>query len=631
MQVKAAELLGMSFRSFRYYVEEVQPEMMRLPARGDRPMAFALLALSLVYLWLFVPRGWIPHDEGMLGQSAERVLAGGLPHIDYEEPYTGGLTWMHAAVFKLAGIDLLYLRWLLFAGAVAAQMLTYLILRRYLEPVAAAVGAWVALGWSFPNYFAALPSWWLLVCALACTWSFARHVDTGRPIDAAAAGLAAGVSILIKQTGLYVLMALVMALVYVPGAERESHQPSRRAQVPAVAVAVAGIVLAFWILRARLSNSDLLYLLLPIAACCRLLFSNRGRGAQTGSHALLRGLVPALGGAAVPLVCFVAPYVLDGQVATLINGAFVLPQRRVQFASVEMPPAHWIFAGLPLLWAVAPVPSLARWPLRGWWPSAIVLSLAAVALAVRGLYSPAVYQLIWQAARGAAALLPVAICVVLARPRGQDAKERRILFGIAAMLAWASLVQFPFSAPIYFCYVTPLAVLAAVALAGNAGVATRPALPGAALLLLVFALASMNRGYVHNLGVVHEVMAPTVPLELERASLRVSGADAVMYQRLLRLIASRIGDGQLVAGPDAPEVYFLAGRFSPSGTLFDFFDDHGSLEGGTNDLPGWQTARVVVLNLSRRFSLGPSTDVAASIEQAFPHSRVVGTFEVRWR
>ncbi len=602
---------------------------MRLPARGDRPMAFALLALSLVYLWFFVPRGWIPHDEGMLGQSAERVLAGGLPHIDYEEPYTGGLTWVHAAVFKLAGIDLLYLRWLLFAGAVAAQVLTYLILRRYVEPVGAAIGAWVALGWSFPNYFAALPSWWLLVCALACTWSFVRYVETGRPIDAALAGLAAGVSILVKQTGLYVLMALVMALVYAPGSE--SHQPSRRARVPAVAVAVAGIVLAFWILRARLSISDLLYLLLPIGACCRLLFSAGDSSAQTGSQNLLRGLVPALAGAAVPLVCFVAPYVLDGQVGALIYGAFVLPQRRVQFASFEMPPAHWIFAGLPFLWAVAPVSPPARWPLRGWWPSAIVLSLAAAALAVRGLYSPSVYQLIWQSARGVTALLPVAICVVLAAPRVRDVKERRILFGIAAMLAWASLVQFPFSAPIYFCYVTPLAVLSAVALAGNSGVATRPALPAAAVLLLVFSLASMNRGYVYNLGVVHEVMAPTVPLELERASLRVGEPDAVMYQRLMKLIAARLGDGQLVAGPDAPEVYFLTGRVSPSGTLFDFFDDHGSLEGGTNDLPGWQTARVVVLNHSRRFSLGPSTAFAARVREELRHSRAIGTFEVRWR
>ena len=63
-------------------------------------------------------RGWIPHDEGMLGQSAERVLTGEVPHVDYEEPYTGGLSLMHALVFRLAGIDLIFPRWLLFAGAV---------------------------------------------------------------------------------------------------------------------------------------------------------------------------------------------------------------------------------------------------------------------------------------------------------------------------------------------------------------------------------------------------------------------------------------------------------------------------------------------------------------------------------
>jgi hypothetical protein len=565
----------------------------------------------------------------MLGQSAERVLAGEMPHVDYEEPYTGGLTWLHAAVFKLAGIDLLYLRWLLLAGAVLAQILTYLILRRFLDPAGAAVGAWVALGWSFPNYFAALPSWWVLICSLACTWSFVRHVETGQWRFAAAAGLAAGVSVLIKQTGLYVLMALTMALVYGPGLDQERPQLSGRARIPA-AVAVSGLVLAFWILRPRLLISDVLYLLLPITACGLLLFSHRGSGTQTGSHHL-RGLVPALAGAAVPLACFVAPYVVQGTVGTLINGAFVLPQRRVQFAAFEMPPAHWILAGLPLLWAVAPAPSwFARWPLRGWWPSAIILSLGAAALAVDALYRPSTYLLIWHAARGVAALLPVAICMVLASPSVQDGNQRRILFGVAAMLAWASLVQFPFGAPIYFCYITPLAVVAAMAMAGNIGALARPALPAAAVLLLAFALSSMNRGYVYNLGVVHEVMAPTVPLELERASLQVGRPDAVVYQRLMKLIAARLGDGQLVAGPDCPEVYFLTRRFSPSGTLFDFFDEQTSVE-GTSELAGWRTATVIVLNHSRRFSHGPSTDFMARMEEAFPHSRAVGTFEVRWR
>jgi hypothetical protein len=37
-----------------------------------RLIAAALVALSIVYLACFVSQGWIPHDEGMIGQSAER-------------------------------------------------------------------------------------------------------------------------------------------------------------------------------------------------------------------------------------------------------------------------------------------------------------------------------------------------------------------------------------------------------------------------------------------------------------------------------------------------------------------------------------------------------------------------------
>jgi hypothetical protein len=84
-----------------------------------------MIALSLAYLVPFVPRGWIPHDEGMLGQSAERLLRGDMPHVDYQETYTGGLTWLYAAVFRFGRIDLLTLRWTLFAGAALAQVVTY--------------------------------------------------------------------------------------------------------------------------------------------------------------------------------------------------------------------------------------------------------------------------------------------------------------------------------------------------------------------------------------------------------------------------------------------------------------------------------------------------------------------------
>jgi hypothetical protein len=596
-----------------------------------RLIGAGLVGLSIVYLALFVPRGWIPHDEGMIGQSAERVLRGEVPHVDYEEPYTGGLTYLHAATFKGAGIDLIYPRWLLFAVAVLGQVFVYLILRRYLQPIGAAIGAWLALGWSFPNYFASLPSWWLLICALACLWAFLRYVDTGLLRYAAIAGLAAGISILIKQTGLYVLVAVVMTLLYGGGRDEQDAPAWWPGRIVCGGVAVAAVGLAFTILAARLSLSDLLYLLLPILACSRVLIADDGRRSARATWEVLAAPAVAVAVAALPLLGFIAPYLVDHQIGKLMTGLFVLPQRRVQFASFEMPPAQWILAGLPLLAAVMPLPAFARVPALSSRVSGVALWFAGGLLVVASLYNFTSYQIIWQAARAFAALLPVAICAILMSRHARDARERRVLFGFAAFLAWPSLVQIPFSAPIYFCYVTPLAVVAAVALAGHNAVLVRQGIAVTAAVLLTFALASMNRGYVYNLGGVHSVYPLDTPLDLERASLRMNAADGVTYRRVVELISTHIGDGQLVAGPDCPEVYFLTGRSSASGTLFEFFTDTDSDEGGLNDMPGLPEASVVVLNHGRRFSQGPSADLAAKVRRLFPNSEGVGTFEVRWR
>jgi hypothetical protein len=595
----------------------------------NRLIAAGLVGLSVVYLAVFVPRGWIPHDEGMIGQSAERVLRGEVPHVDYEEPYTGGLAMLHAALFQAAGIDLIYPRWLLFAGAVLAQILVYLILRRYVEPIAAAIGAWVALAWSFPNYFAALPSWWVLICALAALWAFLRFVETGLLPYAAAAGLAAGLSILAKQTGLYVLVALILALLYDgKNHDRPVWWPGR---IACVGASVAAVSLALLILSARLTLSDLIYLFLPILACSRVLLTSDGGRPFRQRWSMLLAPGVAAAAAAVPLLIFVAPYVFAGQIDRLVNGLIVLPQKRVQFAAFEMPEAYWIVAGLPLLAAVMPLPAWARLPATRNRFAALALWIAGTLLVSASLYDERFYQTIWQSGRGFAAVLPVATCGVLLTGGGRTPSDRRVLFGFAAFLAWASLVQVPFSAPIYFCYVTPLAVIGAAAIAGQSRVLRRPIVAVSAAVLLAFAMLTMNRGDVYNLGAFHRPVALNEPLNLERASLRVSAADAVTYRRAIGLIASHIGDGPLVAGPDAPEVYFLAGRFSPSGTLFDFFSDQVSAEGGLNDLPGLPTAQVVVLNHARRFSQGPSSHLTAKARRMFPSSEVVGTLEVRWR
>lgn len=170
--------------------------------RGRAAFLFFWL-VAVAYLAGCADRGWIPHDEGFLAQSAERVLEGELPHRDFDELYTGGLSYLHAAAFRLFGVRLLSPRWtlLIFAAAFAAAV--WAIARRVAGPVAAGAVLWLAVAWSLPIYFAALPSWYNLFFAVFGALAVLRYLETDVRRWLFVAGLCGGLSFLIKLVGLY--------------------------------------------------------------------------------------------------------------------------------------------------------------------------------------------------------------------------------------------------------------------------------------------------------------------------------------------------------------------------------------------------------------------------------------------
>ena len=67
----------------------------------------ALVTLGgALYAGRTIDHQWVPHDEGALAQSAERTAHGQLPHRDFEELYTGGLTQVNALAFRVLGVRL---------------------------------------------------------------------------------------------------------------------------------------------------------------------------------------------------------------------------------------------------------------------------------------------------------------------------------------------------------------------------------------------------------------------------------------------------------------------------------------------------------------------------------------------
>jgi hypothetical protein len=138
----------------------------------------------------------------------------------------------------------------------------------------------------------------------------------------------------------------------------------------------------------------------------------------------------------------------------------------------------------------------------------------------------------------------------------------------------------------------------------------------------------MNRGYIYNLGRFHVPQKLDAELHLPKATLRVSEEDARLYQRVIRLVSTHLGEGSLVAGPDCPEIYFLAGRVNASGALFDFFQGNSREPQDVRDTAG---ASVIVLNHRPSFSPFPAWGFTPQVRSAFPEGEMIGHFEVRWR
>ena len=152
------------------------------------PRFMAKTIVPILVLWIITGsyvssqlyRGWIPHDEGTLAHSAERVLAGELPHLDFDDVYTGGLTFLHGTAFKTFGINLLSLRIVLLLFVLAWVPALFYIASRFVGPLGAGATVLLAVAWSVPSYPASMPSWYNLFFATFGTAGLLRFLENRR-------------------------------------------------------------------------------------------------------------------------------------------------------------------------------------------------------------------------------------------------------------------------------------------------------------------------------------------------------------------------------------------------------------------------------------------------------------------
>src|SRR5260221_7216620 len=134
-------------------------------ARRSQLILLVVWLSSAIYLGSDLKHGWGPSDDGTLGQSAERVLHGEMPHRDFDDPYTGGLAYIDAVIFELFGVNLFWLRLFLFVCFLAWVPAVYALAREVVSPWPAGAVTLIAVAWSVPNYTTPMPSWFNLFFA----------------------------------------------------------------------------------------------------------------------------------------------------------------------------------------------------------------------------------------------------------------------------------------------------------------------------------------------------------------------------------------------------------------------------------------------------------------------------------
>ncbi len=246
----------------------------------------AVWIAGAIYVGARLDTGWVPVDEGTLGQSAERVIAGDLPHRDFDDVYTGGLARLDAVAFEVLGMRLTSLRVVLFAVFLLWIPAVYFIATRFTSPPGAAFATLLSIVWTLPSNPSAMPSWYNLFLATFGIAALMRFAETRHRRWLIVAGVAGGLSVLIKVIGLFYIAGAVLYFVFDERQHAEPALPGSRGNAYAIVLAAGAVLLAValaaWSARSRANRGCCI-------SCCRV---RSQPVCSRGWSIVIRGLEP---------------------------------------------------------------------------------------------------------------------------------------------------------------------------------------------------------------------------------------------------------------------------------------------------------------------------------------------------
>jgi hypothetical protein len=446
----------------------------RANSRGSQWVLLVVVIVSTLLLAVRLNVDSNFADDPAQAHIAERVLRGERPHVDFEYAYTGGLAYLHALAIHLFGDRVLSLRLMLMVFFVAWVPSFWYVARKLSSTIAASLLTLLAAVWSVPIYPSALGSWYGLYFATFGTAALFRYIETRHSRWVFLAGLLAGLSFLAKVSGLYFLVAALLFLVFdeqnlQDEAEfRDSEVPDTTYSVLLTLVLVCLDIVLLQLLHSKANVTEVYHFAFPGIALSFLLivrewgvprFPVPVRLWQIGCR-----LLPLLLGAFIPVTIFLAPYISSGTLGKWFTEALVLPARGWSSAFHSAINPVGALCAIPLL-AVLALNAEVRSE-TGRRIAFAALSLAAAEALNQALTHPEFARWVWVSAATAIPITTaIGVSLLLSGTRKGQGKKRSQLMLLIAVAGLCSVVQFPLSAPVYFCCVVPLGILSYMGLA----------------------------------------------------------------------------------------------------------------------------------------------------------------------
>src|SRR5438093_3699361 len=184
------------------------PELKSAPTRSRLPeqtaidlgLALAIFLLAVGYLWLFRRYTGMEHDEGIILQGAQRILAGEVLYRDFFSFFTPGSYYFLALIFKIFGSSIIVARTTLVIIGAVASSITYLLSRRVCSRQTALLTAAIVTVTTLPYRFLVLHNWDSTLWACLAVYCAVRLVETSSRACAFAAGSIIAVTFLFEQS-----------------------------------------------------------------------------------------------------------------------------------------------------------------------------------------------------------------------------------------------------------------------------------------------------------------------------------------------------------------------------------------------------------------------------------------------